>query len=317
MVHSTLVSDRTESPLPATLRPVAPVVTVQDLVTAYQQLHLPTLKQPASVRCRLSKYFGPLLALPVDALTVPIVLGWVNEIRRHSTTQADGCLTILRSMINKAIEWQLWTGQSNPAAFVRRKRASPRTRYILEHELPGLIRELEREPVFIRLYFYLVLFCAPRPGEVERAQRPHFLPLPEGGCVWFKPTTKTTEHSVQLPEPITRLLSRHLEVLSPATPWIFPGRRGRCLSKEFWHARWVEIRERCGLHDVQLRDLRRTTSTHLLGDKEMDLMSLSKGVLNHSNLNTTQVYARPKLERVGEMLNTYMHKTLAKAGVRS
>lgn len=304
-----VLSRDTPASQPATL------VTVQDLIVLYEQLHLPTLKQPAPVACRLRKYFDPLREKPIESITVPVVLAWVNQVRTHSKVQADSCLTILRSMINKAIEWQLWKGHVNPAVFVRRKRASPRTRYVLETELPILIRELEREPVYIRLYFYLTMFCAPRPGEVERIQKPHVHMLPEGRAVWYKPTTKTTEHRIELPYAIPDLLRRHLAVLQPHTPWLFPGKKGQCLSKEFWFARWDEIRDRANLHDVQLRDLRRTTSTHLLGDKKMDLLSLSKGVLNHSNLNTTQVYARPKLERVGEALDEYMRDVLGKAGV--
>ena len=294
------------------------LVTVQDLVTLYEQLHLPSLKQPASVACRLRKYFTPLLELPVEELTVPCILGWVNQIRTHSKVQADGCLTILRSMINKAIEWQLWKGQVNPAAFVKRKRSHPRTRYILEQEFPRLILELEREPVFIRLYFYMVMFCGPRPGEVERTEKSHVVLFEEAGY-WFKPTTKTTEHKIALPGHIPDLMRRHMAVLSPHTHWLFPGRKGACLSKEFWNARWVEIRERAGLHDVQLRDLRRTCATRLMNDDEMpmDLISLSKGVLNHSNLNTTQVYARPMLEKVGKILDAHMRKTMKKAGVSS
>jgi hypothetical protein len=64
--------------------------------------------------------------------------------------------------------------------------------------------------------------------------------------------------------------------------------------------------------------LRRTCATDLLNDEEnpMDLISLSKGVLNHSNLNTTTVYARPKMEKVGRHLDARMRKVLGKAGVR-
>jgi site-specific recombinase XerD len=87
------------------------------------------------------------------------------------------------------------------------------------------------------------------------------------------------------------------------------------LSHEFWHARWTEIRDRAGLQDVQLRDLRRTCATRLL-DRGMDLISLSKGVLNHSNLTTTKTYARPTLERVGQHLDAHMQHTLSRAGVQ-
>lgn len=297
------------------LTPTA-LATVQDLVTTYSDLHLSTLSQPAPIRCRIRLYFTPLLNLPIDALTVPVIQHWVNTIRPHSKSQADSSLKLLRSMINKAITWQLWTGSINPAAYVQCKKPSSRGRYILDAEMPALITELEREPVFIRLYFYLELFCGPRPGEVERIKRAHIKVLRDGSAFWMKPTTKTTEHRVLLPFTLPDLLTRHLAVLSPATEWLFPARKlTRHLSHEFWHARWEEIRERAGLRDVQMRDLRRTCSTRLLnnGEKSIDLITLSKGVLNHSNLNTTQIYARPSLERVGALLDAHMRKTLGEA----
>ena len=297
--------------------PPPALVTVQDLVSLYDQLHVSTLKHPAPVRCRLRKYFGPLLPLPLDALTIPVVLGWVNEIRTHSTTQADSCLTHLRSMINAAIGWGLWKG-GNPAGAVKRRRQKPRKRYVLDHEFPGLIKELEREPVFIRLYFYIILFCAPRPGEAEHAKRQHFTIQSNHMALWFRPDTKNQDDQyLPLPYCLPSLLARHLAVLQPHTPWLFPGRKGHCLSKEFWNARWVEIRERCNLRDVQLRDLRRTCATRLLNDDDnpMDLISLSKGVLNHRSLNTTQIYAQPKLERIGRLLDAHMRTALKRAGV--
>lgn len=297
--------------------PPGALLTTQDLITLYETTHLPSLASPAPIRCRLRKYFDPLRALSIAALTVPVVQTWVNTIRQHSTSQSNACLTLLRSMINLAIRCQLWPSQINPAAYVKRKKLAARTRYVLEAEVPGLITELEREPVFIRLYFYLEIFCGPRPSEVERMRRQHVRLLSDGTAFWFKPETKTTEHRIRLPFCLPDLLTRHLAVLSPATDWLFPSRHDRPLSHEFWHARWEEIRDRCRLHDVQMRDLRRTCSTRLLNDADtpMDLISLSKGVLNHTNLNTTQIYARPTLERVGMLLDAHMRKTLKNSGV--
>lgn len=311
MPVAALATHQTSSPEPSAL------VTMGDLLSLYDSLHVQHLKHPAPVRCRVRKYFGPLRALPIESLTVPIVLGWVNDIRTHSKTQADSCLTHLRSMINAAVEWGLWKG-ANPAITVKRKRQKPRKRYVLDHEFPGLIRELEREPVFIRLYFYMILFCAPRPGEAEHARRDAFTIQDHGMALWLRPDTKNQDDQyMQLPYCLPALLARHLAVLQPHTPWLFPGKKGQCLSKEFWNARWVEIRDRCNLRDVQLRDLRRTCATRLLNDEDqpMDLISLSRGVLNHRSLNTTQIYAQPKLERIGHLLDAHMRKTLRKAGV--
>ena len=52
--------------------------------------------------------------------------------------------------------------------------------------------------------------------------------------------------------------------------------------------------------DVQLRDIRRTCATYLLNlqQNKLDLLSLSKGVMNHRDLNTTQIYAQPMMDTI-------------------
>lgn len=298
------------------------LTTVQDLVSTFDHLHISTLKAPAPVRCRIRRYFGPLLPLPMESLSVPVIIDWVNGIRAHSETQANGCITILRSMINRAIEWGLWQG-ANPATRVRRKRNRQRSRYVLESEVPQLIREIEREPAMQRLYYYFVLFCGCRPGEAEGIK---IVNIKNG--VWFKPDTKNgSEHRIPLPFNMPDLLQRHLNAGYPEQVYVFENLTTRHpLTKVFWHREWSIVRKRAGLEDVQLRDLRRTCSTRLLNGvvtashsrtMPLDLISVSKGVLNHRNLSTTQIYAQPMLERISGAMDANMREALAQGKAAS
>ena len=284
------------------------LATMQDLVIAYQHLHLPQLKDQAGVKCRIRLYFGPILHLPVESMSVPVVIEWVNGIRKRSVNQANGCLKLLSSMINRAIEWNLWTGP-NPALRVRSKPSKRRTRYVMDHEMPLLLREIEREPAMQRLYYYFILFCGGRPGEAEKIEIAHIR-----NGVWYKPDTKSEkEQRVLMPADMLDLLQRHLRAISPECVYLFENRATKHpYTKVNWNREWSVVRKRAGLEDVRLHDLRRTCSTNL-NDGKLDLNSISKGVLNHSNLSTTQVYLVTSAEKVGHALTANMRQAMLRA----
>ena len=286
--------------------------TMLDLVTAFEKLHVSQLKQPASVRCKIRKYFGPLLPLPLESLSVQTVLGWVNGIRAHSSCQADGCLTILRTMLKKAVEWDMYKGQ-NVAQVVKRKRAPRRKRYVRNEELPALAREIEREPLMHQVYFNVLLYMGPRPGEAEVIERTHIkIITTEAGLVgaWTKPETKNGDVQIMpIPQFLCELLRWYLTMLPTDQQYLFSLRSGRPISKEAWHVRWKEVRRRAGLLDVQLRDIRRTCATHT--SKRVDLITVSKCMLNHRDLNTTQIYVQPQEDRLLEAMNANIVATRA------
>lgn len=284
--------------------------TMHDLVTAFDSLHVSQLRDPRPLRCRIRKYFGPLLPLPLESLSVPVVLGWVNGIRQHSATQADGCLSILRTMLNKAIEWDMFHG-TNVAQLIKRKRPARRKRYVMAGERPALITEIDREPLMLRVYFYMMYYVAPRPSELQRTKIEHLKLFQTGtdwAGVWIKPMTKNGDvQQVPLPSFICSLLAEYLATLPPDQTQLFVGENGRVPSFTWWHNQWVEVRRRAGLKDVQQRDLRRSCATDLT--EYLDLVSISKGVLNHRDLNTTQIYVQPVNKRIVEAMDEHVLKT--------
>lgn len=284
--------------------------TMQDLVTAFDTLHVSQLRDPRPLRCRIRKYFGPLLHLPLESLSVPVILGWVNDIRQHSTTQADGCLSALRTMLNKAIEWDMYRG-ANVAQQIKRKRAARRKRYVLDGERPSLVTEIDREPLMLRVYFYIMYYVAPRPSELQRARIEHlklFHTATGMAGVWIKPITKNGDvQQVPLPSFICSLLAEYLATLPPDQTQLFVGENGRVPSFTWWHNNWAEVRRRAGLKDVQQRDLRRSCATDLT--EYLDLVSISKGILNHRDLNTTQIYVQPVNKRIVEAMDEHVLKT--------
>ena len=71
-------------------------------------------------------------------------------------------------------------------------------------------------------------------------------------------------------------------------PYVFPGtRRGRPMDVK---VPWLRIRKLAGLEDVRMHDLRRTVGSWLaMSGASLPLIG---NILNHSNVATTQIYAR-------------------------
>lgn len=307
-----LSSDRPLRPLPAMSHLASATLTVGEVLDTFIELHVRTLKDPAPVLTRIKLYFGPLRDKPLDSLTVMDLERWAQSIRSHSKAQAVGCVSILRTMYRQANIWGLYKGE-NIARYVRKGRIAARKRYVTEAEAPALVTALQQEPPLVRLYFSLIYETGCRPGEA-RMIKPQHLKLWQDDKqrwqgVWTKPTTKTDEpQAVPLPSWLAGLASEVMTTIPATQPYLFMGREpGRCQSKTAWHLLWVKIRKRAGLHDVHEHDLRRSCSTDLLNDGT-DLITLSKGVLNHSSLETTTRYAYPRLERVRLILEARSRK---------
>jgi integrase len=81
--------------------------------------------------------------------------------------------------------------------------------------------------------------------------------------------------------------------------WVFPG-RGKSGHLEDAKHPWQRIRERAGVPDVRIHDLRRTLGSWLAASGYS--LPLIGRALNHSNVATTQVYARLSLDPVRDAL---------------
>lgn len=284
--------------------------TMQDVWEAYHQNHLRSKRSCAHRRRQVARYFAPILALPVQALTVMTVRGWLTDIRTGgngrmpSESIANSCLTTLRAMINYAIECGMWT-MANPASRCKHTRPNRRTVYVTADAMPRLIHVLERHPVMIRLYFYLVLFTGCRPGEAEEVK---ISDIQHG--VWAKPTTKNgEEQSPLLPGDIPQLVQAHVQAGYQGQVYLFENHlTGKPYSKSWWHRIWKDIRRVANIPNVNPHDLRRTCATRLRNSKLLDISEISKGVLGHRDLSTTEIYLVHDKERMRRALTENMRQ---------
>lgn len=290
------------------------LITVKHLVDLFFELHVPLLKDARPLTSRMLKYFPPLYDIPLDQLTVIDITRWRNTIKQHSAVQAMGCLKDLRHLYNKAMEWDLYKGE-NLAARIKNERPPMRKTYIREHEMPQAITTILAQPLRKRLYFYASLILACRPIELQRQKRTDVHVWQVAGVwqgLWTKPkgTTKTSrEHAIPLPPMLAEMYALYIHTLSPTELWMFPGRNGHPLSKEFWFAKWDAIRTEAGLPHVWGYDLRRTGSTWA-NDTSGNLSAVSKGMLDHATYQATDHYVQVMDHNVQSMLTKHESRLL-------
>lgn len=190
----------------------------------------------------------------------------------------------------------------NPARGVATFEEKSRDRFVTEAEMPRLMAAIDEEDnPHLRAAFLLYLLTGLRRGELlglrwsdvdldrrlitlpdTKAGRPHHLPL--------------SDPAVRILGELPRLVGNTYVVASP----VLPGKP--------WHGHavkqvWARVRERAGLPDVRLHDLRRTVGSWL-ALSGVSLPMIGK-VLNHSQPSTTAVYARLQDEATRAALETH------------
>jgi integrase len=260
----------------------------------FRRFHVSRLKDSTNIGSKL-KYLTPLLDVRPKDLTRQVVTQWFHEVGRHSTCQANGALSLLRTMFKCAEEWGLWTGE-NPATRIKWFPRTSRSRFVQPEEMPKLLESFDLEPLPVQTFFMMCLLTGCRGGEA-RVARWTDINLAQG--VWSKLTTKTGKpHVVPLPPALVQMLKS----LPQQSPWVFPSVRSKELSLKkgvcvLW---WERIRKRAGLRDVTIHDLRRTCASYLAISGQN--LAVIARVLNHTTLANTAIYARLNLAPVQSAL---------------
>ena len=215
--------------------------------------------------------------------------------KEHGRYAANRMLALLRTMFNVAGDWRLFAGP-NPTEGVKMFREEARERFLSPDELRRVNDALAKEPnVFWRAYFPLSLLLGARRSELLSAR---WADIDLNQRTWRLPVTKAgRSHLLPLPNPATEIL-RNLPSRDKSE-WVFPGTGATGHLAEPKKA-WQRIRQRAGVPDVRIHDLRRTLGSWLAGQGYS--LPLIGRTLNHSNVSTTQIYARLDLDPVREAL---------------
>jgi integrase len=271
----------------------ASAMTLEAFLVVYIRNHINHLTVAAELRGVIAKYFGPLLPYVLSDITPLIVEEWFHEIGEHSQSQANKSLTMLRTMFARAHDWRVFTGE-NPASRVRKYTRPSRTRFVQPEEMPALMAVLQRERLDIQCFFLLCLLVGCRRTEGLTLK---WVDLDLDGGLWHKSRTKTGfAHTI----PIPLSLLQRLDALPRLNDWVFATKQGhwcRSVASE----RWTVIRQAAGLPDVTIHDLRRSCASWL-ASSGTNLAVIGRGVLNHTSLAHTGIYARLHTAPVAQAL---------------
>ena len=275
--------------------------TVADLAERY-------LREHVEVRCRASTVAGyrmvigknvlpPLGKVPLSALSREHVAELHYRLRK-TPVAANDAVGALSRMLNWAEAWGLVPAGSNPCGLLTRYRTRRPERFLTEEEFRRLgqaLDDLEAEgrlPVHAAAAIRLLMLTGCRSGEVLGLRWEDVaLDRDEVRLV----DSKTGPRVVPLSPAAARVLEGVPRVAG--NPWVIAGSKpGEPLTHIAYY--WYRVRERAGLDDVRLHDLRHSFASRALALGE-DLTMIGK-LLGHKKIQTTARYAHLARDSVKE-----------------
>ena len=300
---------RGEEPVPA---PPEAELTVAELVERFMRVHVSVhckLSTAAAYRSVLEKHILPALG----TIALSEVGGQEVSVLHHGLREtpwaANMVIDLLSEMFTLAEAWELMPPGNNPCHSVRRYRTRPRERFLTPEECRRLGRALKDAegavwaPAIAAIKLLILTGCRKseilnlRWDDVDRT----------AGNLRLR-DAKAGPRMVPLTEPVLSVLEGIPR--QPDNPRVIPGqRRGRGLSSLNYYLEL--IRERAGLDDVRIHDLRHSYASRALALGE-SLPTIGR-LLGHRKVETTARYVHlirdaEKLAaaRVGESISAHI-----------
>ncbi|UCM85576.1 MAG: tyrosine-type recombinase/integrase [Rickettsia endosymbiont of Culicoides impunctatus] len=228
-----------------------------------------------------------------------------NELsKKAGIYAANRFIDILRSIFNKAIEWELL--KINPVVGIKKHKEHSRDRYLTREELPKFFVVLSEEKnQLIKDFILISLYTSARKGNVltMRWENIRFVDK-----IWYIPNTKNG-----IPQSLP-LLDQAVEILAArkqqsTSEWVFPSETSSSGHLQEPKKAWKRICQKAGIQDLRIHDLRRTIPSWMAMTGANQYV-IGK-VLNHEDPRSTAVYARLGLDTVREYMNKAVNSIVA------
>ncbi len=257
-----------------------------------------------SVDCMLTRQLLPAFGdRPLDRIERTAVNRWFDSYSTTAPGGANTALDLLRQIMNRAMVHG--HVQTNPASAIRRNPRRKMTRFLSREETVRLHAELARcvserpsrqaQADIIRL----LLFTGCRCGEIRQLKW-----MEAGDDVLDLSDSKTGPRRVYLNSAARGIIERQPRTDSP---YVFP-LRGDPSRTSSPMSLWYLVRERAGIGDVRLHDLRHNLASHAVM-QGVPLPTVAK-LLGHRQVSMTLRYAHvhdkeveAAAERVGRVIS--------------
>jgi integrase len=242
----------------------------------------------AKADARRLALLGDLAARPATAVTRTELALWLAACDDRPMERNRR-----RALVSALYNWGEREGllpenHPNPARGIPRRPEKPRKRTLSGPELQRVIDALDPEPEGVQALIWALLLTGCRKSEWLNAKWSGLLDSATGGKVLHLAETKNGDfRNVPIPAPLWAMLEKLPR--TKESPYIFasPVKPSQPFDDNWY---WRRIRERAGLLDVHLHDLRATVATRLAiaGASELAIQA----VLGHRSTIAARVYVR-------------------------
>ena len=267
-------------------------ITMKELANRYMEEYALLHKKPLSVAAderSLRLVILPALGhLPVKGITRADVAKMMHT-HKDEPVKANRAFALLSKALNLAEAWGIRQDASNPCRHVKKFPERPKQRFLSEDELSRLgkvMKDCEQESSempSVMTAIRLLLFTGCRRQEILELKW-EYVDFERESI--FLPDSKTGFKVVPLGNAALEVLANTPRVAG--NPYVCPGIKPMRPLVGLQRA-WVRIRNKAGLNDVRIHDLRHTFGATGAGAGQ-SLHILGK-ILGHTQSKTTSRYA--------------------------
>ena len=289
-------------------------LTVAGLAGRFMRDHAGTRCKPdtaATYRSLIGNHVEPALGGMALEEVGRAEVAALHHALRETPVTANAAVGLLSRMFRMAEAWGLVPAGSNPCRGLRRYRTPKRERFLTQKEFRRLGRALRDLEEAGRTWAAAV--AAIRLLALTGCRRSEILGLRwddvdhAAGELRLR-DAKAGPRMVPLTAPVKRVLEGVPR--SPDNPWVIYSRNGKGRLGNLSNY-WVAVRERAGLHDVRMHDLRHSYASRALALGES--LSAIGRLLGHRHMVSTARYAhlmrdaeKAAASRVGESIGAHV-----------